>query len=177
MTTLESRQAAKAVICELLATAGGTLKGRVRLNKAFYFAHLYYWRDALGVLTDYPIVRMPLGPGIDDGPSLVAELVQEERIIVSTAPIGPYQEYVYTLCRDIELDPKSSRTMALRAAIELVESRTGAELSELTHEYSRSWQATPDGREMDIYADLMSDEELEAARAEVQKVRQLAERD
>ena len=57
---------AKQVICAIVEAAGGKLEGQVRLYKAFYYAHLYCWENAAeGVLTDYPIVRMPNGPGID----------------------------------------------------------------------------------------------------------------
>lgn len=169
-----SAESAKAVICELLAAAGGTLSGKVRLNKAFYFAHLYYWRDAAGVLTDYPIVRMPFGPGINAGSDLLGELEEAGVLEITTQPNGPYQEYVYRLLRDVHLEPDTPRTEAIREAITLVKGRTAVELSELTHDYSRSWQTTPDGTEMDIYADLLSDEEFEAARAAVQRIKSLA---
>lgn len=167
----ESREQAKLVIRDLLAAAGGSLRGKVRLNKAFYFAHLYYWRDSQGILTDYPIVRLPFGPAIDDATQLLAELVGEGTIDITTSPNGPYEEYVYTLRSPHELDPRSPRTSALRAAIELVEGRTGADLSELTHEHSRTWQGTADGKEMSIYADLLTDEQLESARTAIQQLR------
>ena len=53
-----------------------------------------------------------------------------------------------------------------------MEGRTGAELSELTHEHSRSWQTTPNGQEMNIYVDLIDDEEMEVMRRQVAAVKE-----
>jgi hypothetical protein len=167
-----SREAAKSVICDLLAANGGTMRGKVRLNKAFYFAHLYYWREADGVLTDYPIVRLPHGPCINDASELLAELSEEGRISVQVGRAGPYQEYVYRLQCDWQVDRNSPTGKAIYDAIELVEGRTGADLSELTHEHSRSWQTTPNGQEMDIYVDLIEDDELERMRKAVAAVKE-----
>ena len=168
-----SKEAAKAVICELLAANGGILRGKIRLNKAFYFAHLYYWRDADGILTDHPIVRLPQGPCIDDASELLSELAAEGRISVQVGRAGPYQEYAYQLEGTwSQVDRSTPRGKAIHDAIALVQEKTAAELSELTHEHSRSWQMTPTGHEMDIYVDLIDDEELETMRKQVLAVKE-----
>lgn len=168
-----SKQSAKDVICELIAAAGGALRGKVSLNKAFYFAHLYYWRDASDVLTEHPIVRLPLGPCIDDASELLNDLVAEGRLIISSARVGPYEEYVYRLADEAPLiDATTPRGRAIREAIAFIEDKTGAELSEITHEHSRSWVTTPNGQEMNIYIDLVEDEELDAIRRSICGVRQ-----
>ena len=155
-----SVEAAKSVICDLIAAAGGMLCGTVRLNKAFYFAHLYYWRDQKDVLTDYPIVRLPNGPCIDDYEILLEELARDGRIAVTTRPLGPYTETVYRLAEDRPFERDGPRAAAILSAVEFVESHSAVELSEITHEHSRSWQETPNGKEMNIYADLLSDEQI-----------------
>lgn len=155
-----SVEAAKSVICDLIAAAGGVLCGTVRLNKAFYFAHLYYWRDEKDVLTDYPIVRLPNGPCIDDYEILLEELARDGRIAISTRPLGPYSETVYRLVEDRPVEHDSARASAIMSAVEFVESHSAVELTEITHEHSRSWQETPNGKEMNIYADLLSDEQI-----------------
>lgn len=151
---------AKAVICDLIAAAGGVFCGTVRLNKAFYFAHLYYWRDEADILTDYPIVRLPNGPCIDQYDLLLEELADEGRIAISTRPLGPYTETVYRLAEDRVIEGDGPRATAILRAVEFVESHSALELSDLTHEHSRSWQETPNGREMNIYADVLSDEQI-----------------
>lgn len=167
-----SKSAAKQVICELVAASKGVLRGKLRLNKAFYFAHLYYWRDSEGVLTDYPIVRLPLGPCIDDSSDLIGELIAEGRLTVSVEPLGPYKENVYRLAVDCELDLSTPRGRAIFQAAEFTNGLSGAALSELTHEHSRSWQNTPNGNEMDIYADLLEDDEWQAIRRRVSAIRE-----
>lgn len=170
--THETREEAKTLICELVAAAGGTMRGKVRLHKSFHFAHLFYWRDAGAVLTAYPIIRAPLGPVMDDGDGLLAELVDEDRISIDSEPVGPYRQSVYHLGDDgIRVDLGSPRWKAITQAVVFTASMSASELSELTHEYSRSWQETPDGREMDIYADLISDGELDEIRTEIRAVR------
>ena len=171
-----SAQEAKDTICDLIAAAGGVMRGKVRLHKAFYFAHLFYWRDAEGVLTAHPIVRAPQGPFIDDGERLIEELRHEGALSIGTAPVGPFQETVYRLETQREIDPETPRGRAVHQAVELVINRTAAELSDLTHEHSVSWQTTENGREMDIYLDLLSDEQLAEMRREVAEVRAGEER-
>ena len=53
------RTTAQQVLLELIQDAGGVWEGKKRLYKAFYFAHLYYAEERPGLLTDWPIVRMP----------------------------------------------------------------------------------------------------------------------
>lgn len=166
-----SREAAKTVICHLLAANGGSMRGKVRLNKAFYFAHLYYWRDSSGVLTDYPIVRLPNGPCIDDASDLLAELETDGAISITVGRAGPRTEYSYRLQRDWTFDPDSSDGKAIMSAIEFVDDRTAAEPSAFTHEHSRSWQTTPNGQEMDIYIDLIDEDEFERMRKGVAEIR------
>ncbi|MBI3464034.1 MAG: hypothetical protein HY000_13395 [Planctomycetes bacterium] len=120
----DQREQAKQVICETLAAAGGKLVGKVRLHKAFYYAHLYYWQRGTGVLTSYPVVRLPFGPAIEDGPSLVAELVREGKLRVSQQPNGPYKETVFELAQPFQIDPNSPRFQASEEAVELVKSKS-----------------------------------------------------
>ncbi len=155
-----SGEAAKDVICELIAASGGVLRGKLRLNKAFYFAHLFYWQEADDVLTDYPVVRLPNGPAVDDLDTLLLELAADNRIVVARAWNGPYRENVYHYAGSPATeDAQTPRTRAIRQAVDLVEGHTAAELSEMTHEHSWSWQNTSNGSELNIYLDVLSDEQ------------------
>ena len=71
---MNPREKAKLLLCAIIQAAGGYFNGKTRLYKAFYFAHLFYFRDFKGVLSDHPVVRMPKGPAVDDGTSILAEL-------------------------------------------------------------------------------------------------------
>jgi hypothetical protein len=156
---------AKQVICQIIAAAGGRLEGKLRLFKAFYFAHLYYWQHGTGVLTDYPIVRMPMGPGIDRSEVLFGALQSEGKIRIGSRPNGPFREYIYELAMPVEIDPSNPQYQAIEEAVEWVRSKTAGELSQETHLYSRSWRNETDGQVLDIYSDLLNDEEYD----EVQK--------
>src|SRR5262249_11867399 len=76
-----ARTRAQDVILEILRSADGEWTGKARLFKAFYFAHLYYASERPGRLTDWPIVRMPQGPGIDRSEELFEELKEQGQLI------------------------------------------------------------------------------------------------
>ena len=168
-----AREQAKTLICDIIAAAGGKLVGKVRLHKAFYYAHLYYWQRGTGVLTSYPVVRLPFGPAIDEGPTLLAELVHEGKLRISTQPIGPYKESVFELTQSFQIDPTDVRFQAIEVAVEQVKSKTAVELSEETHLYSRSWQEGQNGRELDIYSDLLEDLEYQQVQQDTEHSREL----
>lgn len=168
-----AREAAKDVICDILAAASGRMRGKVRLNKAFYFAHLYYWRAEETVLTGYPIVALENGPAIDNLDTLLTELVSEGRIKVQRGFNGPYPEFDFQLLQRAEIDPVSARHRAIADAVMFVQKHTAAYLLALTHEHSRSWRATPKGSEMHIYTDLFDDDEIRKIRAAREETRAL----
>lgn len=160
---LGDRQAAKEVILDLIEAAGGTLHGATRLHKAFYLAHLIYWQNGEGVLTDYPIVRMPRGPGIDAYRGLIRELREDGKIEEGSQPVGPYPETFFKLTERRKLG-KDPRGEAIKKAWSLVKKKTGKELSDFIHDQSEEWQKASDGEELSIYQDLVPDAEREAIR-------------
>lgn len=159
MPAVQAVDDARDVICKIVAAAGGRLEGRLRLYKAFYYAHLFYWQRGHGVLTQHPIVRMPLGPGIDQGAAIIQALQESGVLKVTTRPLGPYREHVYELDKPFEINPADLRYQAIEEAVEWVRNKSAVELSEETHVYSRSWRQAKDGDVLDIYADLLEDDE------------------
>jgi hypothetical protein len=155
----DSREIAKQVICEIIAVSGGRLTGKLRLYKAFYFAHLYFWENNKGALTDHPIVRMPLGPGIDDGDALLEELRHEGKIAITQQFIGPYRELVYEIAEPIRLDPSVPRFKAIEEAVRWIEGKSASQLSEETHVFSRTWREGDDGQVLNIYLDILEESE------------------
>ena len=155
----ETRERAKEVLCMILAASEGELKKKVALYKAFYYAHLYYWKIGQGTLTDYPIVRMPQGPGIDEGNSLLEELEAEGKIRIERENYGPYTEYAFSLVEAYPVDRNSLRYRAIDSAVDFVREKSAAELSQITHDYSRSWQEANNGDELNIYLDLLDEDE------------------
>jgi hypothetical protein len=163
---------AEDLILEILRDADGEWLGRTRLNKAFYFAHLYYAIERPGLLTDWPIVRMPQGPGIDKGDELLAKLVREGYMTVEHFHDGPFPENRYRLTdkarpsRGLPGDAKS----AIEKATIFCQNKTAAELSQITHENSRSWNQAKDGDILDIHIDTISDDEYERRKVEVARL-------
>ena len=158
---LETDQA-KQVLVELIRAAGGEWTGLTKLYKAFYLAHLYYAERAPGYLTNWPIVRMPNGPGIESGEALLNELVLSGIIARRSARIGPYPTTKYAVIADTVPGPSldGDKLDAIRSAVKFVQEKTATELSEITHEYSRSWNAARDGQTLNIYIDQIDDEEF-----------------
>ena len=128
-----NKERAKSVILEILHQAGGEL-GKTKLFKAFWLAHLYYCKMAPGYLTDWPIVRMPNGPGIDQADSLILELAHSGHVSRSHVPKGPFTEIN---CRLTEkaMDSKLSAVSveAIKIAVADVKNCSAEAISELSH--------------------------------------------
>ena len=164
---VSDREQAKAIIREIIRQSGGAIANRTNLYKAFYLAHLYYYRDTGRILTDWPIVRMPKGPGVDQGRELTEEMRSGGDILIGSQSVGPYEGEVFTIRRE---SPSSGLDSAARAAIqeavEFVSHRSATELSDILHEHSRSWQSAQDGEPLNIYLDLIPDNEYERLSAQ-----------
>ncbi len=156
---MNAREKAKAILVAIIQAAGGSFNGKTRLYKAFYVAHLLHFRDHRGVLSDYPIIRMPRGPAVDEGDRLLAELRDEGLLLLSQRPVGPYLEDVFTAASKEFKALEPAELDSVRRAVEWIADKPSTELSQWTHEFSNTWEDTPDGREMNIYADLLSESE------------------
>src|SRR5258708_4160827 len=88
---------ADAVILEIIRQADGEWTGKAKLFKVFYFAHLYYANEQPGMLTDWPIARMPQGPGIHNSEALFSDLVNRGLLEIEHVHEGPYPEFRYRL--------------------------------------------------------------------------------
>lgn len=136
------------------------MESKVRLYKAFYKAHLKYFEDTGLVLSRYPIVRMPKGPGIDDGDALLNEMETHGLLKRSVGTPGKEREQVFELTSSLAVDPDGPEYRSILAATKWAQALRTDELSELTHQTSRSWKQGVDGQELDIYADHISDERV-----------------
>jgi hypothetical protein len=165
---------AKDLITYILEVAGGELECKTRLYKAFYGSHLVYHRLTNDFLTAHPIVHMPHGPGIDDGERLLAELVQAGRIRIHFGEDDIFPgEQTFQVIQPYNVDPEGPRHEAVAHAVKWVRSKSAGDLSIETHEKSKSWNATHDGDEMNIYLDLVPDHEIERRRESVEEIDRL----
>ncbi len=156
------RESAKRVLCALIQKSGGRFSGQTRLYKAFYWAHLYYWEHAQGVLTAYPMARMPNGPGIHRGEDLLFEMQRENLIRVAQDPAAQFPERTFSLLAEFQVNLTPEESAAINYALAKVRDKTAAEVSEETHRRSRSWQRMRDGQVLNIYEDLLADSQFES---------------
>lgn len=158
------RSKAKEVIVEIIRQSGEELRGQTRLYKAFLVAHLYYFDKNDDFLTEWPIVHMPRGHGIDDGDTLLAELVSAGQIARRTEPCGPFKEAVFELQDSAETTSLTpTEVAAIRLAVNFVNSKSASELSEIIHEHSRSYKDGKSGEPLDIYIDTFDESWLQKA--------------
>jgi hypothetical protein len=163
MNMLETDRA-KHVLVELIRAAGGQWTGKTRLYKAYYLAHLYYAEAEPGYLTNWPVVKMPYGPGIECGDELLNELVLSGVLAREHTLIGPYTGTAYRLTGKLLPGAGLSQpaVRAIELAVDFVRAKGAAELSDLTHEFSRSWNSAQEGQELNIYVDPIPDDEFAA---------------
>lgn len=154
----KEKQRAKEVLLEIVRNSlANTMRGKVRFYKTFYYAHLYYAKEGFGVLSDWPIVRMPMGPGVHDFDLLIKELEKEGTITVGSYDTGPHTGIMFQ-AEDGESTLDENCQKAIRDAVTFTFGRSSTELSDITHEYSLSWNETPDGEELNIYRDVILNE-------------------
>ena len=160
-------------------STGGAIEGKTRLFKAFYFAHLFYAEDSPGCLTEWPIVRMPNGPGIDKFDMLVSGLTDEGALKCEPIKVGPFSATRYCAVGTIETDAplEEDEVRAIRKAVAFTADKSAEQLSELTHEYSRAWNESDKmGQELRIYKDLLGDEATARFEADAARINDEVER-
>ena len=153
----QSKSRAKRIIVEIVRQGGPTFGGYTRLYKAFYFAHLYYFQENVGLLSDWPIVHMPKGPGIEAGRELIDELISAGQIIKETVYDGPFRSAQFRVVGNPKTDLDEKEIASIRGAVDLVKTRSATELSELLHDFSRAWIGAQSGQPLNIYIDLIED--------------------
>jgi hypothetical protein len=163
------RTDAKRVILELIRKADGELTGKTRLFKAFYFAHLIYFEKNPGLLTNWPIARMPQGPGIHKSEELFQQLEIDGYLTIERTHENIYPEYRYRLTpKAVEIGSlPDDADQAIQRAVDFVKDKSASQLSQLTHEYSRSWIEGKSGDILDIYIDFIPDDEYERRKAQL----------
>ena len=121
----EFKGRAKQILLEIVRQApDGQFKGKLALFKAFYLAHLLYAEKSPGYLTEWPIVRMPNGPGIHAADQLLLELAGEGVLEVHSRPrltaTSPPEEYRWVRAEAEEAALPQAAVEAIREAVAFV---------------------------------------------------------
>lgn len=166
------REKAKRIFAKIIAAYPGELRGRFRLVKAFYYAHLFYWDENADTLTEHPIVKMDRGPGVKDYRGLLGELCSEKQIEeVEAKPVEGESNRLFRLIESIALDEEDEEDRAIIRACKHVAKYSREELTEKTHRESHSWKEAKEGCTLDIYRDLMNEDEYSKMCGELAKLR------
>jgi hypothetical protein len=151
---------AKRIIVELVRQADGQFQNKTNLFKAFWKAHLAYAANNAGYLSTWPIVRMPNGPGIEDFDYLVSEMLADGWLTIDETQVGPYRAMMFSLgpnCPSPSLPEAAIE--AIREGVKAVDGKSAVAVSDESHRQSRVWREAKDGEELDIYLDLIDDDE------------------
>jgi len=164
MTDLNrEKELAKQIIAEIIRQAGGAFDNKTNLYKAFYYAHLQYAEQQPGYLSNWPIVRMPRGPGIHDFDMLLGELMAEGKVETKQVDWAGCSGFRFRLCEgpvERNLLPQGSLE-AIAFAVEQVKGKSADQVSRDTHETSRAWKNAQDGDELNIYIDSIPEDEYQ----------------
>lgn len=154
MKTSHETKRAKKIILELVREAGGQLPNKTNLFKAFWKAHLDYAAKNAGYLSTWPIVRMPNGPGIEDFDLLLSEMLADGWLTLAETQVGAQWAIVFSLGPTLPSASLPAEAIAsIRAGVQAIAA------SDDSHRHSRVWREAKEGEELDIYLDLVSDEE------------------
>ena len=148
----------KRILAGIVQVAGGEFVNKTHLFKAYYWAHLHYWKHFSGTLTPHHrIVRMPKGPGIDGHKDLLAEMKQERLLDIRVRQWPPDgSQMIFTSGPPVELT--SEEREAIEAGISHVFGKSSEDVSGESHQ--PSWEERSDGEPMDIYQDVYSADEV-----------------
>lgn len=168
----KDHEKAKRIFLALIAGAGEEFRGRTRLNKAFWYAHLYHYRHHEGLLSRYPIARLPEGPCANDYQYLLSSLEADGDLQVAVDNTSSmHATYVMQACRaPSEIELTDDERDSVQAALNWIHGKSGADVSSESHKLSRGWQKGNDGDVIDVALDALTLEDYEAQRAELEQV-------
>ncbi len=163
------KRKAEAVILDIILCQDGFWPRKTTLWKAFWLAHLLTMKEGGFSLSEHPIIRLPQGPGPEDGNELLARL--EDACLLKSRSDGDAFEYnpisfrvpesrLPDARRFVELWLNREERKAIQKASVTFFGMTSRDASEWSHSYSAAWErAGTNGREMNIYLDLLGPEE------------------
>ena len=163
---IAGRELAKEILLEILRRSGGEVCGKTRLHEVFYLAHICHFQRHGRLLSDWPIVRAPHGPGIGQADELIGELAEEGRVAVETEDglsRGPL----------LRLRRAGGSKLGAEEKVAILETIMETTALRAAPERSRSWREGSDGEELNIYLDAIPDDELERRRRALSEVADL----
>ncbi len=158
---------ARAILLALVdcLNRAGKKPGRTTLYKAFYLAHLLHAKHHSTVLSDWPIVKLDHGPGVDSGKRILEALAHEgmlteRKVEKKLRPGHEYQIIDGAAARSHIGTLTANELTTIHEACDTVKDMDDDELDTWAHQVSPAWNAAQHiGDELPIYADLLDDED------------------
>lgn len=162
VTQDELRTKAKAVIAEIVRASGGLLVSKTRLFKAFWRAHVEYAKSHAAGLTRWPVVRMPMGPGIDNFDTLLGEMLSDGLLHCEEVAVGQHLSMSLRLVGEPAVRLTVDEQHAVDVGADFVRNLSAAQCSEASHVMSLSWRRAKDGERLNLSLDTMDEAELDS---------------
>ncbi|WP_373650573.1 hypothetical protein [Schlesneria sp. DSM 10557] len=160
---------AKQIIVEIIRQSGGEFHNKTNLYKAFWIAHLSFADATGGILSTWPIVKMPNGPGIDRHQILLGELLTDGIIEIEQKE-GQYEAFIFRLSDKTSIPQMEDEELdAIKDGIAGVRGKSAKQVSFESHENSISWNQADIGEEMNLYLDIIPPADRETLKRESAK--------
>jgi hypothetical protein len=165
---------AKGVVLETLREAGSEQNRGLSkdvLTSVFWLAHLYYAKRHRGYLTEWSLIRTPYGAEIKDRGAILQELIRDGLVATESSEVGPFPCTLYGCTgKRFVSDLPAGATEAIRDALRflLAHQSPWPSFGGWWVAFSRAWRSTAVGAEIDIYLDLIPDEEYEEQRRQLE---------
>ena len=126
--------------------------GAIRLNKALWFADVFYYLSTGEQMTESVYFRRKFGP-VPQHVLRVVRGLRDENVITIREPVFPFDVRHFAISKEnqsIEFDDPLSEKEEIfaKAALDFVLGYSASEISEFTHD--DIWQDTPEGNEMRV---------------------------
>jgi len=155
------------VVCAIIEASGGEFRGKTQLNQVFWRAHVHHYRHHAGLLSRYPIARLPEGPAIAHADALIADMERQGRVHVGVELKGDHPEYVFTLQAKRRGQLNADEADSINAAAAWIRGKTASQASKESQQLSRGWRHGKDGEIIDYANDALTAEEADRIEREV----------
>ena len=167
-TPAESRAVAEDLVVEIVRAAGGEFANKTNLFKAFWLANREHAAIRLVPMTEWPVVRMPNGPGIDRFDELTESLQDSGRLTVVIEPVGSKERFVYRTDSSEKTSLTGEQIELVQGAVQRVQRLTASAVSDLSHDESLSWNERRNGDPLDPFLDSLDPQFVDATSRRLQ---------
>ncbi|MBI1903011.1 MAG: hypothetical protein HYS13_18080 [Planctomycetia bacterium] len=178
MPRKRDKERAKRIIVEIVRQAGGRFAQKTNLFKAFWKAHVEYARKHVMPLSNWPIVRMPKGPGIDRFNELLGELISQGIIEPEERIIGGNPAFVFNLADSsaYEGELNADERKAIKKGVAAVVNKSASKVSKASHRQSRAWEKAKDGDQLDLVLDTIPEREFRERNRRLAELNKVADK-